>query len=86
MNRGAIQAAVAITVGTQRLTRVVNPSSSYLSSNDSRVHFGLGARDNVDRIAVTWSDGAQEHFESGLADRMLTLVRGHGTNLDVSKN
>ncbi|MGE5193502.1 MAG: CRTAC1 family protein, partial [Deltaproteobacteria bacterium] len=42
LNRDAIGARIEVLVGSRRFHREVNPSSSYLASNDVRVHFGLG--------------------------------------------
>ena len=36
---------------------------SYLASNDPRVHFGLGAADEVTDIVVRWLGGDEERFE-----------------------
>src|SRR5207248_3099276 len=35
----------------------VNPAYSYASSNDPRVHFGLGAAERFESIEITWPDG-----------------------------
>ena len=40
----------------------LNPGSSYLCSNDPRVHFGLGPVDRVDALEVVWPDGSEELF------------------------
>ncbi|HXH28561.1 MAG TPA: CRTAC1 family protein, partial [Candidatus Polarisedimenticolia bacterium] len=49
-NRDAIGARVTITAGGRRQVEEVRSSSSYLSQNDIRLHFGLGAADKVDSI------------------------------------
>lgn len=60
----------------QRL--VVNPNVGYLSSNDPRVHTGLGARSHVDSVVVTWPDGYVEAFFDLPAGRYHSLRRGAG--------
>jgi hypothetical protein len=60
----------------------VNPCYSYASSNDPRVHFGLGAADRFERVEVTWPDGARETFEGGMADRAVVLERGSGRRIE----
>jgi hypothetical protein len=71
-------ALVTVVCGDARQVRLIQPASSYLSSNDPRAHFGLGPTGTFDRIEVTWSDGVQEHFPGGQASRILTLQRGQG--------
>ena len=69
-NRSAIGAMV--TIGKQ--TEVVLSQSSYLSHNDSRLHFGLGSAGSVDSITVRWPTGAEEKFPGSPADRVVELV------------
>ena len=56
----------------------VGPASSYLSSQDPRVHFGLGAASRVDAIKITWPDGTREDFPALAADRDVVLRKGEG--------
>ena len=56
----------------------VNPGQSFLSSNDTRAHFGLGTADRFDAIRVLWPDGAEETFPGGPADRVVPLDKGTG--------
>jgi hypothetical protein len=57
--------------------QVVLSQSSYVSSNDPRLHFGLGAETSAD-IEVLWPSGAVEKFPSQAANRLLTIREGHG--------
>ena len=54
----------------------MNPGFSYLVSNSPDVHFGLGAVDRIDSIAVIWPDGTDERFPGGRVDRALVLRKG----------
>ncbi|HTY42896.1 MAG TPA: CRTAC1 family protein [Thermoanaerobaculia bacterium] len=57
-NRQGIGARlVAETPGGRRLTRFVLAGSSYLSSSDPRVLFGLGAETSVRKLTITWPSG-----------------------------
>ncbi|HEY7115558.1 MAG TPA: CRTAC1 family protein [Tepidisphaeraceae bacterium] len=56
----------------------VNPGYSYASSNDPRVHFGLGDAARFDSIDMIWPDGLRERFDGGAADRLVVLARGTG--------
>jgi enediyne biosynthesis protein E4 len=57
---------------------LANPGSSFLCSNDPRVHFGLGPVGHVDRIEVFWPDGSSELFPGCAADQAITLRKGEG--------
>jgi hypothetical protein len=76
--RDAYGAEVTMTAGGRRRTEWVNPSQSYLCSNDPRVHFGLGANDRVESIGVVWPDGTEEQFPGVAADQFITLRKGAG--------
>ncbi len=76
--RDAYGAIVTVTAGKERWSRDVNPAFSYLSSNDPRVHFGLGKATTFDQITVQWPDGMKEDFKGGMAGNNLTLHRGKG--------
>ena len=76
--RIALGAAVRVTAGESTVMRLVQPATSYLSSSDPRVHFGLGAAERVGSIEVTWPDGTRESFAGGGVDRIVTVRKGAG--------
>ena len=43
---------------------------SYLSQNDLRLHFGLGASKEADQIEITWPGGTRQTLEHVKADRV----------------
>ena len=51
--------------------------SSYLSSNDPRLHFGLGSFTTAS-VEVRWPSGLIEKFSSVRVDQLLTLLEGKG--------
>jgi hypothetical protein len=57
----------------------VRGGGSYYSQNDLRVHFGLGAATEVDRVEVRWPSGREEHWSKVGANAILTLKEGTGT-------
>lgn len=73
-------AVVTVEAGAKQRVQVVAPSYSYLTSNDPRVHFGLGTSSTVDRIRITWPDGTSEMFDGGNANRIMTLAKGSGSS------
>jgi hypothetical protein len=76
--RDAIGAEITVEAGGKRRWGLVQPSTSYLASNDPRAHFGLGSAAKVDAIRVLWPDGNEESFDGGPSDREITLRRGKG--------
>lgn len=76
--RDGFGAEVVVRAGGRIHWRVVQPAYSYASSNDPRVHFGLGDAPTVDLISVRWPDGVEEDFPGGATDRYLVLRRGSG--------
>lgn len=69
----AIGSRVSIEIGDRRLHRTVQLSGSYLSSVDSRVHFGLGEVDEVKNIVVNWLGGAQSTLERLQANQLVRI-------------
>jgi hypothetical protein len=76
-NRSAIGARVVLHYGTRKQTQEVMSQSSFYSSNDPRLHFGLGAETSAD-IEVRWPSGLQESFKAVAADQLLVIREGVG--------
>ena len=47
--------------------------SGYLSQDDGRVHFGLGAASKIEKLTITWPSGAKQIIENITADRVMTV-------------
>ncbi len=78
-NRDAIGARVAVHAGSRTWVDEIRSGSSYDSSSDLRLHFGLGQHRNVDRIEVRWPSGNLESFPGTGVDRFVTIREGAGT-------
>ena len=52
--------------------RFATASGSYLSSNDKRLHFGLGSAENCD-VEVRWPSGIHQKLRGIKADQFLTI-------------
>ncbi len=76
-NRSAIGATVIATYGGRRQAQAVTAQSSYLSVNDPRLHFGLGAASSAD-VEIRWPSGARESLKAIPADRLITVREGEG--------
>ncbi len=77
-NRDAVGATVQAFYGGELQTRVVKTGSSYLSQSELPVTFGLGRRDRVDRVVVTWPSGRTDEFKNVTAGRRYQCVEGQG--------
>jgi len=66
-NRDAIGAQLTVSSGAGKLVRFIVGGSSYLSSSDKRVLFGLGASNQLTTLGVDirWPNGMMQHV-SGL--------------------
>jgi DNA-binding FadR family transcriptional regulator len=56
----------------------VKAGSSYLSQNDLRAHFGLGAAAVAERIEVRWPSGRMEAIANVAANQIVTIAEGAG--------
>ncbi len=56
-NRDGIGAVIRVVSGDLVQVEEVRSGSSYLSQNDLRVYFGLGQREQVDRVQISWPSG-----------------------------
>ena len=77
-NRDGIGARVTLYAGGRKWVEEVRSGSSYDSSNDLRLHFGLGSLSKVDSLEVRWTNGRIETFDGCGADRFVTLREGSG--------
>lgn len=84
-NRDGIGAKVTVVAGRNKYVQEVRSGSSYDSSSDLRLHFGLGSATEVDNLVVRWPDGDVESFPGGGSDRFITLTEGQGNTLEHAK-
>jgi len=77
-NRDAIGARVTAEVAGVRQTAEVRSGGSYLSQNDVRVHFGLGAARQVDRLTIRWPSGRVETATELAANQFYVAREGAG--------
>jgi hypothetical protein len=71
-NRQAVGARVKVTAGGLTQFSSVRAGESYLSSNDPRLHFGLGQASHAD-IEVHWPGGGTETFANVPANRQFDI-------------
>ena len=59
-NRDGRHARFTLTAAGVTQTATVRAGSSYLSSSDRRVYFGLGMASKIDRLEIRWPSGAKD--------------------------
>ena len=77
-NRDAIGARVTFAWNDRVRMAETRSGGSYLSQNDSRLHFGLGETARVERLEIRWPSGRREIVEDLASDTTFTLVEGKG--------
>ncbi|NOT30771.1 MAG: CRTAC1 family protein [Planctomycetes bacterium] len=71
----ALGASLSIQSGTRRFARTVRVAYSFCSSNDPRVHLGLGASAEPVTVSVRWLDSTQQSFGPLAVDRQHVLSK-----------
>jgi len=73
-NRDGVGARVTVRCGDLTQVAEMMSASSYLSQNDSRLHFGLGPRARVDEVTIRWPSGRTQTLKDVTANQFLTVV------------
>ena len=81
-NRAAIGARVTVTSGKLKQMSEVRAGGSYISQNDPRLHFGLGAQ-TIMQVQIQWPSGKTELLHDLAADFIYTVVEGKGVQTKV---
>jgi len=72
-NRDAIGAEVRVVTGRITQIATVTTASSYLSSSDKRVHFGLGTETAAATVEIRWPSGIRQTLKNVRADQILQV-------------
>jgi len=76
-NRSAIGARVVVHYGGKKQAQAVMSQSSFYSSNDPRLHFGLGAATTAD-LEIFWPSGTHDTLKELKIDQLITVKEGAG--------
>jgi hypothetical protein len=76
-NRSAIGTRVTARYGSRRQAQEVSAQSSFYSTNDRRLHFGLGTESSAD-LTIRWTNGATETIPKVAADQLVVIREGAG--------
>ena len=77
-NRDAIGAQVKVQAGDLVQYDHVRAGGTFLSSNDPRLHFGLGDHTMIDAIEIRWPSGKVERLSGVKANRIIAVKEGAG--------
>ena len=72
-NRFAHGAKLTARAKDQVFVAEVTPTSSYLSSSDPRIHWGLGDLATIDHLTIRWPSGATQELTNLAADQILQI-------------
>jgi hypothetical protein len=75
-NRDGLGTKIKITTSQGTQYNQASTAGSYNSSNDKRVHFGLGSAARIDMIELTWPSGTRQVLKNVKADQILTVTEG----------
>jgi hypothetical protein len=81
-NRDGIGAKVTVVAGGRRQIAEVRAGGSYVSHNDSRLHFGLEDEDAVDAVEIRWPSGLVQRANGLEADRFYEARESSGIQKD----
>jgi len=76
-NRSAIGTRVIARYGSRRQAQEVSAQSSFYSTNDRRLHFGLGKETSAD-LTIRWTNGPTETIPNVASDQLVVIREGAG--------
>ena len=77
-NRDGIGSVVKVTAGNDHQSKTLCSGSSYLSSSELVLTFGLASHGQADAIEVRWPSGQVDHLANVAADQIITVKEGQG--------
>jgi hypothetical protein len=77
-NRGAVGARITVTSAARSQIEEVKAGSSYISTSDPRLHFGLAGDAMMSKVEIRWPNGNVETLQNIPADAIYVIVEGKG--------
>jgi hypothetical protein len=72
-NSFGLGATVRVQTSDRLQIKEINNVASYLSSSDTRLHFGLGKAPTIQRIEVAWPSGARQTLTDVAVNQVLVI-------------
>ncbi|MCH7398737.1 VCBS repeat-containing protein [Belliella sp. DSM 107340] len=85
-NKFGIGAEVTVFCGEEIFHQLLSTSRGFQSGSSTTLTFGLGQRDEVDSISVSWSANEKEVFYENPINKKSLLEKGTGSQFIPSKN
>ena len=83
-NKDAVGARLTLTTDKRTVFGEVQAGASYISQNDFRLHFGLGAGEKIESVEIRWSDGKTEKVTGVAPNQIVTIRQGKGVAASAS--
>jgi len=77
-DRDGIGATATVTAGADRQSRALSSGSSYLSSSELVLTFGLASHLEADAVEIRWPSGQLDRLANVRADQIITVREGQG--------
>jgi hypothetical protein len=77
-NRDGIGASLKLTSEGSIEVRQSEGGSSYMSASDPRIHFGLGKRNSIESLVITWPSGHVDTLAKLPVDSIVAIKEGVG--------
>jgi hypothetical protein len=77
-NREGIGTVARLTVGGDTQTQMLRSGSSYLSSSELVLTFGLAQHEKADAIELRWPSGQIDHLANVPVGQTITVTEGKG--------
>jgi hypothetical protein len=78
-NRDGIGSTARLAAGSDTQTKMLRSGSSYLSSSELVLTFGLGAHTQADAIEIHWPSGQVDTLKNVAADQIITVKEKEGS-------
>jgi hypothetical protein len=78
-NRDGSGATARLTAGSDVQSKMLRSGSSYLSSSELILTFGLGAHTQADTIEIHWPSGQVDNLKNVAADQIITVKEKEGS-------
>lgn len=77
-NRDGIGSVVRLTAGGVTQDKMLASGSSYLSSSELVLTFGIGQNERAEKVEIHWPSGRVDRLENVSADQTVTIKEGSG--------
>ena len=77
-NRDGIGAVVRLSAAGEKQWQMMRSGSSYLSSSELVLTFGLGSRTKADALEIQWPSGQVDKLSNVSAGQTVTVEEGKG--------